>query len=116
MGDRAQIIIKRADTAIHLYTHWNGYQLPTMLAKGLAAGKTRWGDDSYLTRIIFCNIMEAGDFRDTAGFGISTQYQDSMPETDLIVNMDDNTVSYLGLKWSFAEYVALAPHSWKDLV
>lgn len=115
MGDRAQIIIRRAGTVIHLYAHWNGYMLPKLLGNGLRAGQGRWDDDSYLTRILFCNMLEKGDLRETTGFGISTQYQDSSPETDLIVDMDEKRVYYMDHYWSFADYIAMPRDSWETL-
>lgn len=115
MGDRAQIIIKNAGTVIHLYTHWNGSMLPKLLENGLRAGKSRWDDDSYLTRILFCNLIGKSDLLATTGFGISTRYQDSSPETDLIVDMDEQRVYYMDHYRSFADYIAMPRDSWETL-
>lgn len=115
MGNRAQIIVVRDNTAIHLYTHWNGHILPARLTIALRNGKARWSDDAYLTRILFCAMLERDELYDETGFGISTQYQDSSPDRDLIVNMDTGRVEYLDHKWTFAEWVKLAPTSWNDI-
>lgn len=104
MGDRAQIIIERADTRIHFYTHWRGSQVPAILCDALNFGKSRWSDESYLARIIFSRLSR-GEETELTGFGISTAYQDSCPERDLIVNMDRKTVRYMSHEWSFEDYV-----------
>lgn len=59
MGDRANVLVldeydETADPVV-LYTHWGGYELPQALARALdsKAGRGRWSDGPYLTRIIF---------------------------------------------------------------
>ena len=70
MGDRGNIEIKQpgADDSLFLYTHWRGSSVCEILADALAKGG-RWSDPSYLTRIIFQEMI--GDDDTTTGFGIS---------------------------------------------
>jgi hypothetical protein len=64
MGDRGQVKIG----GVTLYTHWGGYTLKADVQRAIAK-KWRWGDTSYLTRIIFDEMK--GDDRGETGFGIS---------------------------------------------
>jgi hypothetical protein len=76
MGDRANIIVTEdCKTGVVLYTHWRGSELPEILKTALDK-KWRWTDTSYLTRIIFCEMVK-GDEASETGFGISTQLGDN---------------------------------------
>jgi hypothetical protein len=78
MGDRANIIVKDGSkNPIFLYTHWAGSELPATLQEGLKRGRPRWDDDSYLTRILFCEMIQ-DDVLGETGYGIST----SMPDNE----------------------------------
>ena len=70
MGDRGNIEIKQphAEDSVFLYAHWRGCQIKGILADALAKGG-RWSDPSYLTRIIFQEMISTDDT--TTGFGIS---------------------------------------------
>lgn len=89
MGDRGNIIVKDSDSTVYLYTHWTGSDLPEVIKSGLVRGKDRWDDGSYLARILFCEMVK-GQEMDTTGFGISSVMGDG--GTDIIVNIDDQTV------------------------
>lgn len=77
MGDRANIVVDGQYTdPVFLYTHWCGYAVPGILQAALKRGRGRWGDTSYLTRIIFCDLI--GDNTEgLTGFGISTRITDN---------------------------------------
>lgn len=80
MGDRANIVIldeiePTGKTAVFLYSHWGGEEMPGILADALAYGEERWNDPSYLARIIFQKMVK-GD-RGLIGFGISTRLTDN---------------------------------------
>lgn len=83
MGDRANIKVlnqwrgegEETVAAVWLYTHWNGTELATTLQDALKE-EERWGDGSYLTRIIFCKMIEGSDPGETTGFGISAEMGD----------------------------------------
>ena len=71
MGDRGVVaIVEQGGGELYLYTHWGASNLPQTVAKGLMTGGDRWGDESYLTRIIFDTMTNLSG--STIGFGIST--------------------------------------------
>lgn len=63
MGDRGNIVVlsKKYGTndyeGVWLYSHWGGHRLEASARKALANSEGRIGDPSYLTRIIFCNMI-----------------------------------------------------------
>jgi len=90
MGDRANIIIcEEQGSKIHLYTHWGGSELRNTLAAALDRGRDRWTDESYLTRIIFSEMVR-NDINGTTGFGISTRHCE--PGNDIEIRMSHEMV------------------------
>ena len=73
MGDRGNIAIMHPNekTPVFFYTHWNGFRITEVLAKGLKKAKdeSRLDDYAYATRIIFDTLtgLEGG----STGYGIS---------------------------------------------
>jgi hypothetical protein len=106
MGDRANILVKDSydQNGVYLYTHWGGTDLPFTLQEALKK-KWRWGDTSYLTRIIFCEMVK-GEEEGETGFGISSKVGDG-DDRILVVDDDKGTVSYNDKIWTFDEYIAL---------
>lgn len=121
MGSRANIHVKdsyrQADdtSGIYLYTHWSGYQLPQVLQAALERGQGRWGDTSYLTRIIFCEMVK-DEVMETTSYGISTQLEDN-DYPILVVDDKSRTVKvaeegseregpYMN-EWSYEEFLEL---------
>lgn len=117
MGDRANIIVSEGDwdDGVWLYTHWAGEDLPHILHAALSKG-WRWDDAPYLTRIIFC-VMVQGSEMDETGFGISTKEQDGSDRV-LHLDVEKQTVTRKtrdGSKtWTFKEYVKNPPQGWWD--
>lgn len=94
MGDRGNIVvIDDRGKGIWLYSHWGGYRLEQTARKAVERSG-RIGDPSYLTRIIFCDMVAdtfggesgrgfndptvtaeelVGEFASTLGAGIGTQ-------------------------------------------
>lgn len=107
MGARANIII---NTEICLYSHWDGENLAIILQDALDRGKERWNDVSYLTRIIFCEMIK-NNVMSTTGYGISTHIEDN-DYPFIWVDIDTNTVYISDRKFSFEEYVNMS----KDLI
>lgn len=71
MGDRANIVVQYGDgQRIFLYSHWSGTEMPEILRQGLLRGKPRWSDESYLARILFCEMVQ-GSVLDVTGYGIA---------------------------------------------
>ena len=126
MGDRANIVVQQeaGEPRIFLYTHWGGEDLPRALKAGLIAGRGRWDDPSYLTRLL---AREMGMGRDgESGFGIALKQPDN-EHAYLVVNCVDGTVTieqepnckYLrepgvsgASRYTFAEYIALPNPTW----
>jgi len=103
MGDRANIKIQSdGNSELYFYTHWNAYKLPKTLQDALKR-KLRWNDESYLNRIIFCEMVKDVENRET-GFGISTVLCDGSDRI-ITVNPDKNTVEIQGKVWTFNEYI-----------
>lgn len=101
MGDRGNVQVKEgpSDNGVFFYSHWGGSELPRTVAHALKRGQNRWGDTPYLSRIIFCEMIE-DDVHGETGFGISTQECDPEHETIVVddrnqtVRIGDETVSY----------------------
>lgn len=94
MGDRANVVVLdywKADVAdevpaVYLYAHWGGERLHKVAREALNsdAARDRWGDSSYLTRILFHQILnEMADPNDSLGFGLSASLTDN--EYDILV-------------------------------
>ena len=92
MGNRASIVIKDGDKEIWLYTHNGRNQLPMQLRAALNRGRERWDDPSYLTRIIFCEMIQHSVLA-TTGYGISA---DPCDGSIITVNCNRLTVEVEG--------------------
>lgn len=79
MGERANIVCLQnggEGAPLYLYTHWGGHDLPVLLQRALEAGRKRWGDEQYLTRILFSHLV--GDrWAEETGFGLTTYLCDN---------------------------------------
>lgn len=109
-----------------LYSHWDGYELPETLRSALVRGRGRWSDESYLARIVFCEMV-AGDQQGDTGYGISTRLTDNgydllvfknarvyvVPESDYVERGLVDLPRFPSI--SFEEYVAAPSRSWDDL-
>jgi hypothetical protein len=108
MGDRGNIksVSRETPEGIYFYSHWGGTELPLLLQSALERGKSRWGDEQYLNRIIFCEMIEK-DTKGLTGFGIST-YECDNEHAIITVHNDDQTVSFNDSTWPFSEYIELS--------
>jgi hypothetical protein len=88
MGDRANVKI----AGVHLYTHWGGSALPFVVRDSLKK-KWRWEDETYLARIIFCDMIRGQEDGET-GFGISAQMCDN-EHPILHINCENQEVHFL---------------------
>jgi len=122
MGDRANIAILQGDgSAVVLYTHSGGYQLPAMLHKAISR-RVRWGDTQYLSRIIF-DAMTDGCQGDETGFGITTKVWDNSypiivvdPDSGMIYTTKEqggDMAVAIGNKISFDAFAALNEPTWE---
>ena len=80
MGDRGLVNVAEGqdDVGVFLYTHWKGTKLP-LVVKNVLKKQTRWDDQPYLARMIFCRMLRndgtsEGNIDDSTGYGISNRY------------------------------------------
>jgi hypothetical protein len=103
MGEQGQIKIG----GVYLYTHWCGDTLKETLKAALSK-RWRWQDESYLARIIFCEMMK-GDEEGETGFGITTYKVSDLDWPLLIVDIKNQKVieeTDEGNKtWSFEDFI-----------
>jgi hypothetical protein len=121
MGDRRNVVVKHdQERAVALYTHWGGSDLPATLANALKRGESRWDDSTYLTRIIFSEMIQREVLSET-GYGIeplsspdSSDYCEASPGYDLFVDVPARNV-YVGENvYSFEGYVSTFFGKWGD--
>jgi len=109
MGNRGNICMEEGDgKKIYFYGHWSGDGLFKILQSALKRGHSRWSDEQYLSRIIFCEMVK-GDEQNLSGFGISTYVGDN-EHPILVVNSSKQTVSIeedTKKSWSFEDFVNL---------
>ena len=105
MGDRANVNVKASedDKGVFLYTHWSGTELPVILKRALAK-RWRWGDDQYLARIIFDEMIGDRQGNET-GYGISSYCGDGNSRV-LVVDTKSQSVSFDDKSWTFEEYIS----------
>lgn len=89
MGDRGNIIVRGGGSQVYLYTHRRGIEIVEMARQALAR-RQRWDDVQYLTRIVFCTMVE-GSFSDETGFGITSNLHDNGHPL-LVINCDEQQV------------------------
>jgi hypothetical protein len=112
MGDRRNVIVTKGNGGpnVSLYTHWYGSQLPQIVARALDRGRSRWDDPTYLTRIIFSQMLLDGDaVEELTGFGIEavpglTALTEASPSRDLVVNIAEQQVTVSDMTFSFTEF------------
>jgi len=113
MGDRANVKVTGGMGTTYLYTHWGGTNLPAVVQRALAK-HWRWNDQSYLTRIIFCEMVK-GSETDETGFGIAQKCGDG---DERIVEVDTftQTVEFNGEIISFRQFIELDPSTltWRE--
>ena len=105
MGDRGNIKVG----GVYLYTHLGGYKIKQTLLKALRR-RQRWNDCAYLTRIIFCEMLD-GNLDGETGFGISTRICDN-EHNILEVDCDNQKIrellddtSEIVKEWTFEEFL-----------
>lgn len=121
MGDHANVFVldwqgKRNEPkearGTYLYTHWDGCDLPFIVQRALAR-RQRWNDNSYLTRIIFCEMVR-NDIDGETGYGISPTIGDN-EHPIIVVDPNNQQVGFAHedsepdcyVAWSFTDFVEL---------
>lgn len=112
MGDRGNVVFKYQDgNKIYFYSHWGGSGLKETVRKALIRAKgepsnltknSRWDDESYLARIVFCTMLEeeGQTLQELTGFGIAPYEVDN--EHPLVV-VDTKAQTVNGIP--FADYI-----------
>lgn len=92
MGDRGNVVLKYEDgNKIYFYSHWTGSGLKETVRLALIRGRDRWDDESYLARIVFCQML-GGDMMSTTGFGIAP-YEVDNEHPLVVVDTKEKTVN-----------------------
>ncbi len=108
MGDRANVkFVEENGGEMFFYTHWAGAKLPSTVQDALRRGEDRWDDDSYLARIVFCEMVK-NDINGLTGYGLSTRRIDSWGRDDLIVDASRREVQIGHKSWTFKEFCSLS--------
>ena len=88
---------KDEESPVVLYTHWGAKDM-LMNLKTVLKRKKRWSDAPYLSRMIFCKMVE-GDERGETGYGIMTcNIGDA--EEEIVVDCDRQEVIVKSMKHS----------------
>ena len=113
MGNRGNICVHFEDMKkVYLYTHWQGSEIKKMLKTALSsqAGRGRWNDPQYLTRIIFCEMVGEEHLKGETGFGISPSLHDNghpilhvFPDTQTVQEKTEN--GKVLTTWTFNSFV-----------
>lgn len=95
MGERANVVLRfDADhDPLYLYAHWGAEDLAEVVRKALAR-RQRWGDSSYLARIIARDVFNVFG-PDETGAGLSP-YECDNEYPKLWVDLEHSTVSHDG--------------------
>lgn len=121
MGDRANIrLIQPNNTgSIYIYSHWSGYEMPTILKDALGKARGRWGDNQYFNRILIDQITKDGRDEET-GWGIGLSIGDNsynilaVDERKKQVSVQTGEGETLRTL-TFEEFLALEnPQEWRD--
>ena len=107
MGDRGNICMEQEDGAkIYFYGHWAGDGLFEVLKSALKKGESRWDDEMYMARIVFCEMVKDDD--GISGYGIATYVGDNQHPV-FVVNSSKQTVSIEGTdkSWAFEDFLKL---------
>jgi hypothetical protein len=105
MGDRANVRVTQDGESIYLYTHWNGTNLPYILADALDRARDRWSNGSYLARNIFSQMIQH-HVLETTGYGIWPTVGDG-DDRIILVNCNCGEVVFCDKAYSFEDYISL---------
>jgi len=105
VGTRGNIVIEeQRGGVIYLYSHWDSYRLPGLVATALKRGRDRWDDEPYLARVLASELFKS-DIDGITGYGLSTTMGDGGVE--VYVDMGAQRVRYGNGNWSFDEFIGL---------
>ena len=100
MGNRGNVVFKYEDgNKIYFYSHWGGSGLKEIVRQALIRGKDRWSDESYLARIVFCEMIK-DEVLVTTGYGIAP-YEVDNEHPLVVVDTKAQTVNDI----PFSDYI-----------
>ena len=110
MGDRGNIVMDYSeetddqdqDRRIFFYTHWSGSELKSIVQTALRK-RWRWDDPSYLSKIIFWELVKGNEERET-GYGIAPHEIDN-EHPYVIVTPSQQIVTEGETIWTFEEFI-----------
>lgn len=118
MGDRAQIAVKMygdKDEKVYLYTHWGGSRINQTLAAALNK-RMRWGDEEYLARIIFCEMVRGEEDGET-GYGIGVSAHGDIEYPIPVLDCETQTITFEQPEWDHNQVHPLpGPFSFESFV
>lgn len=100
MGARINYIFKNNEGPhVVLYSHWGETDWKTDIAAALDHARPRWGDESYLTRMIISYLIQ-DQLLDQHGFGIYAinDVDQDLGDTTIIIDINQETVIDMGNK------------------
>jgi len=119
MANRGNIVVRQysdgetSDGNVFIYVHDLGEHLPKILQAALIRGRSRWHDESYLTRIIVSEVASEAGIDEETGMGIST-YSISTHRPWLVVDarhsvvfVCDDEFANPRRRGSFIDFIAL---------
>jgi hypothetical protein len=102
---------------LYLYTAEFGHLTFGVLKAALEAGRKHWGDEQFLTRVIFCSFLKPDDLTKTTSYGISTFLGENELPVFVIdvanrrVLMEEGamfvTCPCVGFSWGFEDFLKL---------
>lgn len=102
LGTPATINLECNEGTIHIYQHWDGYDIAKTVANALDRGRSRWDDDEYLNRIIFSEVIK-DDIDGETGYGLGIGHYSESYQVD--ISHGNQRVAYDGEEYSFEEFV-----------
>ena len=115
MGTRGVVRIHSGDMSkcVTLYQHYDSYDLPQTVATALGRGTDRWGDPSYLARIVFSEMVR-DSLDGTTGYGIFAGPVDCGQEVEVIIDTRASTISVGGSSAKMSDTTGGAPRPIKE--
>ena len=84
---------KDEESPVVLYTHWGAHEMLSDL-KAVLSRRQRWGDASYLSRMIFSKMIR-NDIEGETGYGIMTNNVNDA-EQEIVVDCDRQEIIVKG--------------------
>ena len=111
MGDRRHVVLTYDDKVrgaqeIYLYSHWNGSELPKLVANALIKAKGRWSDETYCARIIVTSVVHQCDAcEQETSWGLAPYFMDSEYNSDVVVFLTKQMIKLGEITLSYEDYI-----------